>query len=66
MEVDIVDSIRFITQITVFKKMISLDIEVEVFVIKTMVSFVLVIDGNSKNTKIDLMEFLFQLSVVRF
>lgn len=66
MEVDIVDSIRFIIQITVFKKMISLDIEVEVFVVKTMVSFVFVIDGNSKNTKIDLMEFLFQLSVVRF
>lgn len=66
MEVDIVDFIRFVIQIVVFQKMISLDIEVKVFVVKTMADLVFEIDGNSKNTDIDLMEFLLQLSMVRF
>lgn len=53
-------------QIAAFEKMINLDAEVGVSVVKIMVGLIFGIDGNGKNTEINLIKVLLQLSVIRF
>ena len=48
-----------------FEKMIDLDAEVGVSAVKTMAGLVFEIDGDDRNTEIDLIEVLLQLSAVR-
>lgn len=49
---------------TAFKKMIRLDIEVGVSTMKIMAGLIFEIDSNGRDTEIDLIKILLQLSVV--
>lgn len=49
---------------TAFKNMIGLDAKVGIFLVKTIAGFIFVINGNSKDTEVDLIEFSLQLSVI--
>lgn len=42
----------------IFKQIISLNIKIKVFAIKTMASFIFKIDNNNENTEINLIKIL--------
>ena len=48
-----------------FEKMINLDITLGIFAVKIILSLVLKIDSNGRDIKIDLIEILIQLSIIR-
>ena len=59
-----VDFVRPVTQMAAFEKMIDLDVEVGVSVVKTMAGLIFEIDGNGRDTEIDLIDVPLQLGAV--
>ena len=55
---DIIDFMRFMTQMAAFEKMINLDPEMKMSAVKTMAGFVFKIDSENRDKEIDLIEIL--------